>query len=59
LRDIILDEKPQVLYQDFYATVAIIEGLVFAIFRDFVSNLLFVNGVLIIFVLFRVFVIIR
>ena len=59
LRDIILDEKPQVLYQDFYATVAILEWFVFAIFRDFISNLIFVNLVLIFFVLFRIFIIIR
>ncbi len=59
LRDIILNEKPQVLYQDFYASVAILQGLIFAIFRDLITNLIFVNFVLIVFILLRILIIMK
>ena len=43
LRDIILNRTPHVMYYDFYASIAILLGLVYGVFREEMHNPLWAN----------------
>lgn len=57
LRDVVIREVPSILYQDLYATFCIILATLYYFFRDYMSNLLIVYGLLLFIFLLRVFVI--
>ena len=58
LRDITLNKVPQVMYYDFYASVAILLGITYGIFAQYMSSILWANLLILAFLGIRIIVVI-
>lgn len=57
LRDISLNKMPEVMYRDFYASTAIVLGIVYSIFASHMNNVLWANVLIILCLIVRLTVI--
>lgn len=53
LRDVLLNKVPELMHRDFYASVAILLGLSYGLFVKQADNLIFINGMLLFFLILR------
>jgi len=59
LRDLVLNEIPEIMYRDFYATIALLLGFIFALFpEEFSENFIWANILLISLFIVRIVIII-
>ena len=57
LRDMVLNDVPEIMYKDFYATVCILLGFSFWLGEKYADNIYFLNLLLVVFFALRVLVI--
>lgn len=57
LRDMVLNDVPEIMYKDFYATVAILLGVAFWFGEKYADNVYFLNFLIVAFFVLRVLVI--
>lgn len=59
MRDVIMNEVPEIMHRDLYASIAIIFGTLFWLGRDYAGDFLFLNFLLTICLILRLLVIVR
>ena len=56
LRDIVLNKVPQIMYYDFYATIAILLGLIYGVFSGYMQSFFWANTLMVALFLLRIIV---